>query len=118
MANPTVVDLLTREGQEVLPVALLDGKVVCKGKYPTYDQVKSAFEGRSVDRDPADHAGILRENDGRPQGGSGDVLPADGGVRRADGKHGLRDGDDDEGPKGRRLLLMSEPEEINMGGMA
>jgi hypothetical protein len=39
MANPTVVDLLTREGQEVLPVALLDGKVVCKGKYPTYDQV-------------------------------------------------------------------------------
>ena len=39
MANATVVDLLTREGQEVLPVALLDGKVVCKGKYPTYDQV-------------------------------------------------------------------------------
>jgi len=39
MSNPTVVDLLTREGQEVLPVALLDGKVVCKGKYPTYDQV-------------------------------------------------------------------------------
>ncbi|MCP2501430.1 MAG: arsenite efflux transporter metallochaperone ArsD [Deltaproteobacteria bacterium] len=39
VANPTVVDLLTREGQEVLPIALLDGKVVCKGKYPTYDQV-------------------------------------------------------------------------------
>jgi hypothetical protein len=39
IANPTVVELLTREGQEVLPVALLDGKVVCKGKYPTYDQV-------------------------------------------------------------------------------
>jgi hypothetical protein len=39
MSNPTVVDLLTREGQEVLPVALLDGKVVCKGKYPTYDQI-------------------------------------------------------------------------------
>lgn len=39
MANPTVVDLLTREGQEVLPLALLDGKVVCKGAYPTYDQV-------------------------------------------------------------------------------
>lgn len=39
MANPTVVDLLTREGQEVLPIALLDGEVVCKGEYPTYDQV-------------------------------------------------------------------------------
>lgn len=39
MTNPTVVELLTREGQEVLPVALLDGKVVCKGKYPTYEQV-------------------------------------------------------------------------------
>lgn len=39
MANATVVDLLTREGQEVLPVSLLDGKIVCKGKYPAYDQV-------------------------------------------------------------------------------
>ena len=39
MANPTVVDLLTREGQEVLPLALLDGKVVCKGELPTYDQI-------------------------------------------------------------------------------
>ena len=39
MANATVVDLLTREGQEVLPIALLDGKILCKGKYPTYDQI-------------------------------------------------------------------------------
>ncbi len=39
MANSTVVDLLTREGQEVLPIALLDGKVVCKGKYPTDELV-------------------------------------------------------------------------------
>jgi len=39
MANRTVVDLLTREGREVLPVALLDGEVVCKGKYPAYDEV-------------------------------------------------------------------------------
>ena len=39
MANPTVVDLLTREGQEVLPISLLDGKVVCKGKYPSDELV-------------------------------------------------------------------------------
>jgi len=39
MANSTVVDLLTREGQEVLPIAILDGVVVCKGKYPAYEQV-------------------------------------------------------------------------------
>jgi hypothetical protein len=39
MANKTVVDLLTREGQEVLPLALLDGKIVSKGEYPTFDQV-------------------------------------------------------------------------------
>jgi hypothetical protein len=39
MANKTVVDLLTREGQEVLPLALLDGKIVSKGAYPTFDQV-------------------------------------------------------------------------------
>ena len=39
MANSTVVDLLTREGQEVLPISLLNGKVVCKGKYPTDEHV-------------------------------------------------------------------------------
>lgn len=39
MTNSTVVDLLTREGQEVLPISLLDGKVVCKGKYPTDELV-------------------------------------------------------------------------------
>lgn len=39
MANATVVDLLTREGQEVLPIALLDGKILCKGKYPTDELV-------------------------------------------------------------------------------
>ena len=39
MANATVVDLLTREGREVLPIAILDGVVVCKGKYPAYEQV-------------------------------------------------------------------------------
>lgn len=39
LENRTVADLLTREGQEVLPLALLDGKVVCKGKYPTFEQV-------------------------------------------------------------------------------
>ena len=39
MANRTVVDLLTREGQEVLPLALLDGVVVSKGRYPAYEQI-------------------------------------------------------------------------------
>ena len=54
MANATVVDLLTREGQEVLPVALLDGKVVCKGKYPTYDQVAGVeHPPRAGDAPPA-----------------------------------------------------------------
>lgn len=39
MENRTVVDLLTREGQEALPIALLDGVVISKGKYPSYEQV-------------------------------------------------------------------------------
>ena len=39
VANPAVVDIMTREGQEALPISLLDGKVVCKGKYPTDEQV-------------------------------------------------------------------------------
>jgi hypothetical protein len=39
MANRTVVDLLTREGQEVLPIAILDGVVVCKGRYPSDEQI-------------------------------------------------------------------------------
>jgi hypothetical protein len=44
MENSAVLDLLTREGQEVLPISLLDGKVVCKGKYPTDELV--AGEGK------------------------------------------------------------------------
>jgi len=40
MANATVVDLLTREGREVLPIAFLDGVVISKGKYPAYEQIK------------------------------------------------------------------------------
>ncbi len=40
MANRIVVDLLTREGQEVLPLALLDGVVISKGKYPAYEQIR------------------------------------------------------------------------------
>ena len=39
MENSAVVDLLTREGQEVLPIAILDGVVICKGKYPTEELV-------------------------------------------------------------------------------
>jgi len=39
MENKGVVDLLTREGQEVLPISILDGVVVCKGKYPQYGQI-------------------------------------------------------------------------------
>ncbi len=39
MANRAVVDLLTREGQEVLPLAILDGVVISKGKYPAYELV-------------------------------------------------------------------------------
>ncbi len=39
MANETVVELLTREGREVLPITLLDGAVVAKGTYPTYEQI-------------------------------------------------------------------------------
>lgn len=39
MENKAVVDLLTREGQEVLPISLLDGELICKGRYPTDELV-------------------------------------------------------------------------------
>jgi hypothetical protein len=42
MENQSVIDLLTREGQEVLPISLLDGKIICKGKYPTDELVNGA----------------------------------------------------------------------------
>jgi hypothetical protein len=42
MENQSVIDLLTRERQEVLPISLLDGKIIRKGKYPTDELVNGA----------------------------------------------------------------------------
>lgn len=50
MNNAVVADLLRKEGNAVLPITFIDGKLFVKGRYPEYDELKSAKadEGKTV----------------------------------------------------------------------
>ncbi len=50
MSNPTVADLIHREGKEILPVTLADGRVIKTGAYPAYEECCEA-----LGIEPADH---------------------------------------------------------------
>jgi hypothetical protein len=39
MNNPVVKDIITSEGKESLPITLVEGKLVIKGRYPKYEEL-------------------------------------------------------------------------------
>ena len=39
MNNQLVKDIITAEGKESLPITLVDGKTMMKGRYPTYEEL-------------------------------------------------------------------------------
>jgi hypothetical protein len=39
MDNQLVKDIITAEGKESLPITLVDGKPMMKGRYPTYEEL-------------------------------------------------------------------------------
>lgn len=49
VANTTVAELLKSEGPGCLPLVYVDGMLVCKGSYPTNEQVKSALKLTGID---------------------------------------------------------------------
>ena len=36
--NPTVMSIIGSEGKESLPITMIDGKVIIKGRYPRYEE--------------------------------------------------------------------------------
>ena len=45
MQVPEILNLLKREGVSVLPVTMINGKIVKQKSYPTYDELKQTVEG-------------------------------------------------------------------------
>jgi hypothetical protein len=43
VANTSVAELLKSEGPECLPLVYVDGVLVCKGSYPTNEQIQGAL---------------------------------------------------------------------------
>ena len=39
MNNPVVKDIIMSEGKESLPITLVEGKLVIKGRYPKYEEL-------------------------------------------------------------------------------
>jgi hypothetical protein len=39
MNNPVVKDIILSEGKESLPITLVEGKLVIKGRYPKYEEL-------------------------------------------------------------------------------
>lgn len=46
MSNPVVAGLLRKQGNESLPVTIVDGELFLNGRYPKYDELKN---GKPVD---------------------------------------------------------------------
>jgi hypothetical protein len=44
MKTPVIRDLVKANGPSILPVTLIDGNVVMKQKYPTYDELKKLLD--------------------------------------------------------------------------
>lgn len=45
MANIEIGKLVRKNGQKILPVTVVDGKVIKTGSYPTLDELKSSLRG-------------------------------------------------------------------------
>jgi hypothetical protein len=45
MANMEVGKLVRENGQKILPITVIDGKVIKSGAYPTLEELKSNLRG-------------------------------------------------------------------------
>jgi hypothetical protein len=49
VANSAVAELLKSEGPECLPLVFVNGMLVCKGSYPSNDQINGALKLAGID---------------------------------------------------------------------
>ena len=40
LRNSVITEILNSEGQQALPVTLVDGNILLKGRYPSYEELK------------------------------------------------------------------------------
>jgi len=45
LQNPEVLGLLKQQGTDILPITALDGKIIAKQRYMTYDEMRAALLG-------------------------------------------------------------------------
>jgi len=45
LQNPEILELLKRQGTEILPITTLNGKILAKQRYMTYKEMKAALAG-------------------------------------------------------------------------
>ncbi|MCC6442142.1 MAG: arsenite efflux transporter metallochaperone ArsD [Armatimonadetes bacterium] len=46
--NPAIWQAINSEGADILPLTLVDGEVVKRGGYPTYEELKAALSGAAA----------------------------------------------------------------------
>jgi hypothetical protein len=49
VSNATVAELLKSEGPQCLPLALVDGEIITKGRYPGNDQLQAILKRAGID---------------------------------------------------------------------
>lgn len=54
VANTSVAELLKSEGPECLPLVYIDGILICKGSYPTNEQIQGALKLAGIDLNPGE----------------------------------------------------------------
>jgi len=47
MAHPEIARLVKENGPEVLPITTLNGDIIARQKYLTYEELKAAIEGKT-----------------------------------------------------------------------
>jgi hypothetical protein len=45
LQSPDILELLKKQGTEILPITTMNGKILVKQRYMTYDEMKAALKG-------------------------------------------------------------------------
>jgi len=45
LQSPDILELLKKQGTEILPISTLNGKILVEQRYMTYDEMKAALKG-------------------------------------------------------------------------
>lgn len=45
LQNPDILEMLKKQGTEILPITTLNGRILVKQRYMTYDEMRAALKG-------------------------------------------------------------------------